>query len=341
MLSSPHRATRSGLGMGANMKRLVLAIALSAAALVTGAHAQSYPTRPVTIIVPYPAGGPTDQVARQVAPKMAAKLGQNFVVENVSRRRHQHRGPARRALGARRPHAVRPQPADLRERLALQVAAVRHREGLPADRHDQLQPAGAGRAEGPRSQDAARAGRVDEDQARAHGPSRRRLHRPSRDRAAGAGARRRGHARSLSRRSPDAAGHARRPHRPVLRDAAAGGRAVRFRRGEGVRHHLEGHLAAVPRRAELRRGLWPEAQHRLLADHACAGRHAEARRRCHRRRIAGGARRSGNPEGLGDQRHVPYPKEQRTPAGAAAYLKSEIERWGQVVRDNKIEAPSN
>ena len=37
----------------------------------------------------------------------------------------------------------------------------------------------------------------------------------------------------------------------------------------------------------------------------------------------------------------PYPKEQRTPAGAAAYLKSEIERWGQVVRDNKIEAPSN
>ena len=38
---------------------------------------------------------------------------------------------------------------------------------------------------------------------------------------------------------------------------------------------------------------------------------------------------------------APYPKAQRTPAGAAAYLKSEIERWGQVVRDNKIEAPAN
>jgi hypothetical protein len=38
---------------------------------------------------------------------------------------------------------------------------------------------------------------------------------------------------------------------------------------------------------------------------------------------------------------VPYPKAQRTAAGAAAYLKSEIERWGQVVRDNKIEAPAN
>jgi tripartite-type tricarboxylate transporter receptor subunit TctC len=38
---------------------------------------------------------------------------------------------------------------------------------------------------------------------------------------------------------------------------------------------------------------------------------------------------------------APYPKAQRTPAGATAYVKSEIERWGQVVRDNKIEAPAN
>ena len=36
-----------------------------------------------------------------------------------------------------------------------------------------------------------------------------------------------------------------------------------------------------------------------------------------------------------------YPKEQRTPEAAAAYLKKEIAHWGQVVRDNKIEAPTN
>jgi tripartite-type tricarboxylate transporter receptor subunit TctC len=36
-----------------------------------------------------------------------------------------------------------------------------------------------------------------------------------------------------------------------------------------------------------------------------------------------------------------YPKEQQTPAGAAAYLKKEIAHWGQVIRDNKIEAPTN
>ena len=69
--------------MGSEMKRLILATAFAVTALAS-AHAQSYPSRPVTVIVPYPAGGPTDQVTRQIAPKMAAKLGQNFVVENVS-----------------------------------------------------------------------------------------------------------------------------------------------------------------------------------------------------------------------------------------------------------------
>jgi tripartite-type tricarboxylate transporter receptor subunit TctC len=62
----------------------LLAIALTALASIAAAHAQSYPSRPVTIIVPYPAGGPTDQVARQLAPKFSAKFGQNFIVENLS-----------------------------------------------------------------------------------------------------------------------------------------------------------------------------------------------------------------------------------------------------------------
>ena len=64
------------------MKRLLLALALTALAVT--AQGQSYPSRPVTIIVPYPAGGPTDQVARQIGQKLAANLGQSFVIENVS-----------------------------------------------------------------------------------------------------------------------------------------------------------------------------------------------------------------------------------------------------------------
>jgi tripartite-type tricarboxylate transporter receptor subunit TctC len=51
---------------------------------VLPAPAQDYPSRVVTIIVPYPAGGPTDQLARQLAPKFSEKLGQSFIVENVS-----------------------------------------------------------------------------------------------------------------------------------------------------------------------------------------------------------------------------------------------------------------
>jgi tripartite-type tricarboxylate transporter receptor subunit TctC len=65
------------------MKKLLLATALTVIGLAT-AHAQSYPSRPVTIIVPYPAGGPTDQVARQIGPKLSAKFGQQFIIESVS-----------------------------------------------------------------------------------------------------------------------------------------------------------------------------------------------------------------------------------------------------------------
>jgi tripartite-type tricarboxylate transporter receptor subunit TctC len=46
--------------------------------------AQDYPNHIITIVVPLPAGGPTDQLARQLAPKLQAKFGQNVVIENVS-----------------------------------------------------------------------------------------------------------------------------------------------------------------------------------------------------------------------------------------------------------------
>ena len=55
------------------------------AALLSGSvcHAQSYPTRPVRIIVPFVAGGPTDVIARVVAQKLSESLGQQFFVENL------------------------------------------------------------------------------------------------------------------------------------------------------------------------------------------------------------------------------------------------------------------
>jgi tripartite-type tricarboxylate transporter receptor subunit TctC len=47
------------------------------------AMAQSYPTRPITIVVPYPAGGGSDTVIRIISEKMKASLGQSIVIENV------------------------------------------------------------------------------------------------------------------------------------------------------------------------------------------------------------------------------------------------------------------
>ncbi len=59
------------------------AAAVMAIAGMDGARAQDYPTRPVTIIVPFAAGGPADITGRIVADIFTRHLGQNFVVENV------------------------------------------------------------------------------------------------------------------------------------------------------------------------------------------------------------------------------------------------------------------
>jgi tripartite-type tricarboxylate transporter receptor subunit TctC len=48
-----------------------------------GAQAQGYPSRPITVVVPFPAGGPSDVVARIVTEHMARTLGQSLVIENV------------------------------------------------------------------------------------------------------------------------------------------------------------------------------------------------------------------------------------------------------------------
>ena len=61
---------------------LFAATCLSVAA-VSPVLAQAYPTRPITVIVPFPAGGPSDVVARIVADSMSNTLGQRMVIENV------------------------------------------------------------------------------------------------------------------------------------------------------------------------------------------------------------------------------------------------------------------
>jgi len=58
------------------------AAGLLAILLATGAFGQSFPTRPITLINPYPAGGPADVLARTIAARMEPALGRSVIVEN-------------------------------------------------------------------------------------------------------------------------------------------------------------------------------------------------------------------------------------------------------------------
>jgi tripartite-type tricarboxylate transporter receptor subunit TctC len=67
------------------MRQLLAAIASAATfAFIGGAQAQTYPSRPVTIVVPFPAGGPTDALARVISEHMKRSLGQPVIIENVT-----------------------------------------------------------------------------------------------------------------------------------------------------------------------------------------------------------------------------------------------------------------
>ena len=61
---------------------ILMAAALAAALCASQAVAQDYPTKPVRLIVPFPAGGSSDVVARFIAQGLSEKMGQQFVVEN-------------------------------------------------------------------------------------------------------------------------------------------------------------------------------------------------------------------------------------------------------------------
>src|SRR6185436_14114680 len=67
-------------------RRTVLAALAFAAVSVplASASAELYPSRPITIVVPFPAGGPTDTIARIVSEQMSASLAQPIVIENVT-----------------------------------------------------------------------------------------------------------------------------------------------------------------------------------------------------------------------------------------------------------------
>lgn len=66
------------------MRKLSVAATFSTVMLSVAANAETYPSRPVTFIVPYGAGGPVDTMARTMSEAMRSSLGQSIVIENVT-----------------------------------------------------------------------------------------------------------------------------------------------------------------------------------------------------------------------------------------------------------------
>src|SRR5215213_9912461 len=71
------------LSAGGDMKTAIVAAAMAAFA-IGNVEAQPYPSRPITIIVPFSAGGPTDMIARSLGERMRVSLGQTLLIENVT-----------------------------------------------------------------------------------------------------------------------------------------------------------------------------------------------------------------------------------------------------------------
>jgi len=323
------------------MTRHLLAIALAALCSVATADAQSYPTRPVTVIVPYPAGGPTDQVARQIAPKLAAKLGQSFVVENVS-------GGGTNIAGQR---VARSAPDGYTLFVHnLQISAnVALYKSLPFDTEKDFLPIAM-----INSNPLVLVGRKTLEAKTLPELVAWMKKNPARMGHPGVGST--GHLATALLAQALGVEVTHIPYRgaaPMLQDTLGGHIDLFFATPQQVVGQFASgdvkvfgitskdpspQFPGVPSFVasygpKLAIDFWqimlaPTGTPKPIVD-AIDGALQEA---------------MDDPEILkvwAASGMAPYPKAQRTPAGAAAYLKSEIDRWGQVVRDNKIEAPAN
>ena len=201
------------------MTRLLAALAIALLFGGAPASAQTYPSKPITMIVPFAAGGATDVLARFLGERMRAILGQTDHRRERHRRRRQHR---RRACGARARRRLHPGDGHLDHQHAAGRAlsvAVRSDQRSRADHADRERAAADRRQEesaGEQSQGADRLAQGQSGQGfDRHSGGRR--HRPSRRSVVPQRDRRQGPVHSVPRQRPGAAGPGGRPDRSADR----------------------------------------------------------------------------------------------------------------------------
>mgnify|MGYP000877355183 CR=1 FL=1 len=143
--------------MSLDRRHLLQFAAASLATLAFGAAAQSYPTKPVTLMVPYPPGGLSDNIARRVNVPLAAAMGQPVIIENlggasgsIAAQKVLHApsdgymvfqgSPNELILAPLAIASIKYKPEDFRQihRIALAPMAILARAGLPAKNADEL-----------------------------------------------------------------------------------------------------------------------------------------------------------------------------------------------------------
>ena len=118
----------------ASVTRIALLVGLAMLALGGRASADDYPTRAITVIVPYAAGGPTDTLARLIGQAMGKTLGQTILIEDV--------GGAGGTLGAAKAAQAPPDGYVLLLHNTAQATAVALYRSLPYDPVTDFEPIG-------------------------------------------------------------------------------------------------------------------------------------------------------------------------------------------------------
>ena len=316
--------------------------ALMLLASVAAASAQNYPSRDIKMIVPFPAGGPSDIVARIAADGMSKQLGHNIIVENV--------GGAGGTLGSRAPpkragrlhHSRRQHGLVHRRAVLLSKPQIRH-QGLRADRHvgqragrDFDQPSSAG--DQPQGIRRLGQGERRRRQAGAWRPRRHRAYGVSDVQPDG------GHQPDNGRLSRHGPGHERpdgRARRHGLRAGRRDGGGDSGQQGQGPGRRRPVASCGAARHADLEGGRPAGVSAQHLERRFRAEGHAEGHRRQARGRARQGARRSATAERLGKLGGAVPPKAERGPDFLRKGIATEVTRWSPILKEAAATAKPN